>query len=128
MVRVDSREQAHIAWICCLGPGVGGCQKAAPIGGYRATHPSPFDTVRNVSPGNALCQPGCRDEHGRRPDLAGKRQLLSGGIISPSGSRSEGAAARTLPLAPPRRERAPDADAGLKGHGTATTPPDISAA
>jgi hypothetical protein len=33
MVRVHSREQAYIAWICCRGPGVGGCQTAAPIGG-----------------------------------------------------------------------------------------------
>jgi ABC-type uncharacterized transport system ATPase subunit len=43
---------------------------AGQSGGYRVAHPSPFDTVRNVSPGNALRQPGCRDEHGRRPDLA----------------------------------------------------------
>ena len=52
---------------------------AAPNGGYRAAHLSPFDTVRNVSLGNALRQPGHRDEHGRGTDPVGKRQLLSGG-------------------------------------------------
>jgi hypothetical protein len=57
-------------------------------GGYLAAHPRPFDTVGNVSPGNALCQPGRRDEHGRRPDLAGKRQLLSGRISRPASAAS----------------------------------------
>jgi hypothetical protein len=58
------------------------------IGGYRAAHPNPFDTLRNASRGNALRQPRRRDEHGRRPDLAGKRQLVSGRISSPGSAAS----------------------------------------